>query len=163
MLKSGVIFRQFSIPSPIASAICGRRYVQTDFHGPEWDLKKHRMVETYEADRDWMGRFRTRGGSRTERWKYYDQVVWRPDYRYPDGEAKPGETFYVAENIKHSQKKLFYACYFAQGRSVDDADKQLQFIPRKAAIILRKVLKSAVDKAVEEHDIEFRSNLWVGE
>lgn len=47
--------------------------------------------------------------------------------------------------------------------SVDEAVKQLSFLYKKGATIAKEVILEAQRLAVEEHHVEFKSNLWVGE
>lgn len=65
-------------------------------------------------------------------------------------------------NIKYSPKKMWYIACFVRGMSVDEAVKQLSFLHRKGAQIAKEVILEAQRKAVEHHNVEFKSNLWVG-
>lgn len=65
-------------------------------------------------------------------------------------------------NIKYSPKKMWYIACFVRGMSVDEAVKQLSFISKKGAAIAKEVILEAQRMAVEEHNVEFKSNLWVG-
>ncbi|EFN84227.1 39S ribosomal protein L22, mitochondrial [Harpegnathos saltator] len=47
--------------------------------------------------------------------------------------------------------------------SVDEAVKQLSFIHKKGAAIAKEVILEAQRLAVEEHNVEYKSNLWVAE
>jgi len=47
--------------------------------------------------------------------------------------------------------------------TVDEAVKQLSFMYSKGAEIAKEVILEAQCLAVEEHNVEFKSNLWVGE
>jgi len=66
-------------------------------------------------------------------------------------------------NIKYSPKKMWYIASFVRGMSVDEAVKQLSFMCKKGAEIAKEVILEAQRLAVEEHNVEFKSNLWVGE
>lgn len=66
-------------------------------------------------------------------------------------------------NIKYSPKKMWYIAGFVRGMSVDEAVKQLSFLHKKGAEIAKEVILEAQRMAVEEHHVEFKSNLWVGE
>ena len=46
--------------------------------------------------------------------------------------------------------------------SIDEAIKQLSFHKLKGAKIIREVLEEAQELAVKQHNIEFKSNLWIG-
>jgi len=67
----------------------------------------------------------------------------------------------MREHIKYSPDKMWIICHLIRNRSVDDAVKQLRFMCRKGAEIAIEVLLEAQEKAVKEHNIEFRSNLWI--
>lgn len=58
---------------------------------------------------------------------------------------------------------MWYIASFVRGISVDEAVKQLSFLKKKGAAIAKEVILEAQKIAVEEHDIEFKSNLWVGQ
>jgi large subunit ribosomal protein L22 len=65
-------------------------------------------------------------------------------------------------NIKYSPKKMWYIACFVRGMSIDEAVKQLSFLHRKGAEIAKEVILEAQRMAVENHHVEFKSNLWVG-
>lgn len=65
-------------------------------------------------------------------------------------------------NIKYSPEKLWYIASFIRGMSIDEAIKQLSFVPKKGAIFVKEALLEAQDLAVTKHNVEFRSNLWIG-
>ena len=46
--------------------------------------------------------------------------------------------------------------------TVDEAVKQLSFVNKKGAIYVKEAILEAQELAVKEHNVEFRSNLWVG-
>lgn len=56
---------------------------------------------------------------------------------------------------------MWYAMNFIRGLNVDEAIKQLKFMPYKTAQITAEVLKEAQDKAIQDHNFEFKSNMWV--
>ena len=49
-----------------------------------------------------------------------------------------------------------------RGMSIDEAIKQLSFQNLKGAGIIKEVLLEAQELAVKEHNVEYKSNLWVG-
>lgn len=57
---------------------------------------------------------------------------------------------------------MWYVACFVRGMSVDEAIKQLSFLKKKGAAIAKDAILEAQRMAVEEHNIEFKSNLWVG-
>lgn len=58
---------------------------------------------------------------------------------------------------------MFHIARFVRGMSVDEALKQLEFVNRKGGQIVRDAILEAQEKAVKEHNVEFKSNLWVSE
>lgn len=46
---------------------------------------------------------------------------------------------------------------------MDDAVTQLSFVTSKGAKIVRDTILEAQELAVKQHNVEFKSNLWVGE
>jgi large subunit ribosomal protein L22 len=47
--------------------------------------------------------------------------------------------------------------------SIDQALAQLEFSDKKGAQIIKEVLLEAQDMAVRDHNVEFRSNLYIAE
>jgi len=107
---------------------------------------------------DWDKKLVVPGGSKELRWPSYNERI-----HPPTGEYRPAYICHVRDNIKYSPKKMWYVSQFMQGLSVDEALKQLQFIKGKGAIIAKEVLEEAVELAVKEHCVEYRSNLWIAE
>lgn len=68
----------------------------------------------------------------------------------------------MRKNIKYSPLNMWYISCFVRGMTVDEAVKQLSFLKKKGAAIAKEVILEAQRMAVEEHNIEFKSNLWVG-
>lgn len=58
---------------------------------------------------------------------------------------------------------MWYVASFIRGMSVDEALKQLSFVLKKGAGDVKQALLEAQDMAVRHHNVEFKSNLWVGE
>jgi large subunit ribosomal protein L22 len=69
----------------------------------------------------------------------------------------------MKENIKYSPKKMWYCASFIRGMSIDEALKQLSFQLKKGCGEMKQALLEAQEKAVRDHNVEFKSNLWVGE
>lgn len=57
---------------------------------------------------------------------------------------------------------MLYVAWFVRGLSVDEAIKQLSFNYRKGSAIVKETILEAQKLAVEKHNVEFKSNLWVG-
>lgn len=69
----------------------------------------------------------------------------------------------MKENIKYSPKKMWYIASFIRGMTIDEAIKQLSFQLQKGAGDIKQALLEAQEMAVRNHNVEFKSNLWVGE
>lgn len=57
---------------------------------------------------------------------------------------------------------MWYVACFVRGMSVDEAVKQLSFVHKKGASFVKQAILEAQKKAVDHHNVEFKSNLWVG-
>lgn len=66
-------------------------------------------------------------------------------------------------NIKYSPWKMWYIACLVRGMSVDEALRQLKFVLKKGAKDIRETIEEARQLAIEEHNVEFGSNLWVAE
>ncbi|XP_054001324.1 39S ribosomal protein L22, mitochondrial [Hylaeus anthracinus] len=91
----------------------------------------------------------------------YNKVIYPP--QKPGEERRPGYVCHVKKNIKYSPDKMWYVACLVRGMTVDEAVKQLSFLKKKGAAIAKEVILEAQHMAVEEHNIEFKSNLWVAE
>lgn len=65
-------------------------------------------------------------------------------------------------NIKYSPWKMWYIACMVRGLTVDEAVKQLSFVLKKGAVAVKETILEAQQMAVEKHNVEFKSNLWVG-
>jgi len=65
-------------------------------------------------------------------------------------------------NIKYSPWKMWYIACMVRGLTVDEAVKQLSFVLKKGAVAIKETILEAQQMAVEKHNVEFKSNLWVG-
>ena len=75
--------------------------------------------------------------------------------------VRPAEIYYGRAKIRHSAKKMFHITHLVRNMNVDDAISKLYFINTKAARIVRDVLIEAQELAVNEHYVEFKSNLHI--
>lgn len=57
---------------------------------------------------------------------------------------------------------MWYIAYFIRGMPVDEAIKQLKFVPKKGAKDVRETIEEAKELALKEHNVEFPSNMWIG-
>ena len=55
-----------------------------------------------------------------------------------------------------------YVAWLVRGMTVDEAVKQLSFVLKKGAAIVKETILEAQKLAIEQHNVEFKSNLWVG-
>ena len=91
----------------------------------------------------------------------YNDVIFAP--QKPGEEKRPGYVCHMKANVKYSPLKMWYIACFVRGMTVDEAVKQLSFMSKKGAAVVKAVILEAQKLAVEEHNIEFKSNLWVAE
>ncbi|KAF9801840.1 hypothetical protein SFRURICE_009693 [Spodoptera frugiperda] len=91
----------------------------------------------------------------------HNQKIYPP--QSPDEEPRPAFVCHQKTNIKYSPEKLWYIASFVRGMTVDEAIKQLSFVPKKGAIFVKEAILEAQELAVKEHNVEFKSNLWVAE
>ncbi|XP_066586107.1 large ribosomal subunit protein uL22m [Prorops nasuta] len=94
-------------------------------------------------------------------WMKYNDVMF--PVQKPGEERRPAFVCLVKKNFKYSPKKLWYIASFIRGMTVDEAIKQLSFMPQKGAAFIKDAILEAQELAVQEHNVEFRSNLWVAE
>lgn len=94
-------------------------------------------------------------------WLDYNKKVYPP--QKPDEEPRPAYVCHQRANIKYSPWKMWYIACLVRGMPVDEAIKQLRFIPKKGAKDVREVIEEAKELAVKEHNVEYGSNMWVAE
>ncbi|XP_011498342.1 PREDICTED: 39S ribosomal protein L22, mitochondrial [Ceratosolen solmsi marchali] len=89
------------------------------------------------------------------------------DIIYPvqgfDEERRPAYVCHQKCNIRYTPKKMTYVAWLIRGMSVDEAIKQLSFVLKKGGAIVKEAILEAQAMAVEHHNVEFKSNLWVAE
>lgn len=56
---------------------------------------------------------------------------------------------------------MWYIACLVRGMSIDEAIRQLSFVCKKGAVAAKETLLEAQQLAVEKHNVEFKSNLWV--
>ncbi|KAI8440176.1 hypothetical protein MSG28_001566 [Choristoneura fumiferana] len=78
-------------------------------------------------------------------------------------EPRPAYVCHQKTNIKYSPDKLWYIACLVRGMTVDEAVKQLNFVNKKGAQYVKDAILEAQDLAVTQHNVEFRSNLWIAE
>lgn len=91
----------------------------------------------------------------------YNKKVYPPQSL--DEEPRPAFVCHQKTNFKYSPDKLWYIASFVRGMTVDEAMKQLNFINRKGARLVQEAILEAQENAVKNHNVEFKSNLWIAE
>ncbi|GAB6025906.1 54S ribosomal protein L22, mitochondrial [Chamberlinius hualienensis] len=95
------------------------------------------------------------------KWFAKNEKVYPP--QQPGEERRSAWICHAKENVKYSPLKLWYIACLIRGLSVDEALKQLSFVNAKGAQFVIDTLKEAQELAVKEHNVEYKSNLWVAE
>ncbi|XP_059126602.1 large ribosomal subunit protein uL22m isoform X2 [Peromyscus eremicus] len=96
----------------------------------------------------------------SRRWEKKNKIVYPP--QLPDEPRRPAEIYHCRRQIKYSKDKMWYLAKLIRGMSIDQALAQLEFNDKKGAQIIKEVLLEAQDMAVRDHNVEFRSNLYIG-
>lgn len=81
----------------------------------------------------------------------------------PGEEPRCGYVCHAKYEIKYSPLKMWYIASFIRGMTVDEAIKQLSFMHKKGAAIVKEAILEAQEEAVKKHNIEFKSNMWIAE
>ncbi|KAK2721221.1 large ribosomal subunit protein uL22m-like [Artemia franciscana] len=81
----------------------------------------------------------------------------------PGEPRRPAFVCHAKFNIKYSPDKMWYVACFVRGMSVNEAIKQLDHLNDKGAAYVKETILEAQRLAVEEHNVEFKSNLWVAD
>ncbi|CAN9501041.1 unnamed protein product [Ophioblennius macclurei] len=97
----------------------------------------------------------------SRRWEKKNFLMYPP--QLPDERRRPAEVFHSRRQIKYSKDKMWYLAKLVRGMSIDQAVAQLTFSDKKGAKVMREVLLEAQDLAVKNHNVEFKSNLYVAE
>ncbi|XP_041356987.1 39S ribosomal protein L22, mitochondrial-like isoform X2 [Gigantopelta aegis] len=99
--------------------------------------------------------------TKSYQWEKYNEIVYPPQQ---DGEPmRPAEICHSRFNIKYSPLKMWYISIMIRGMSIDEALKQLTFYKRKGAETVKEVLLEAQEMAVRDHNVEYKSNLWIAD
>ncbi|XP_030382221.1 39S ribosomal protein L22, mitochondrial [Scaptodrosophila lebanonensis] len=80
-----------------------------------------------------------------------------------DEEPRKAYVCHMRTNIKYSPDKMWYIAAFVRGMSVDEALKQLNFVLKKGATDVKETILEAQEMAVQRHNVEYKSNLWIAE
>ncbi|XP_063979663.1 large ribosomal subunit protein uL22m [Diachasmimorpha longicaudata] len=111
-----------------------------------------RFLEDEDHERDYDG---------PKHWMDYNKKIYPP--QAPGEPRRPAFVCNVKANIKYSPKTMWYIASFVRGMTVDEAVKQLSFCLKKGAFAAKETILEAQKMAVENHNVEFKSNLWVAE
>ncbi|XP_066501897.1 39S ribosomal protein L22, mitochondrial [Hoplias malabaricus] len=94
-------------------------------------------------------------------WERKNRIVYSPQQQ--DEAPRPAEIFHSRRQIKYSKDKMWYLAKLIRGMTVDQALAQLEFNDKKGAKVIKEVLLEAQEMAVRNHNVEYKSNLYVAE
>merc|ERR1712179_543578 len=94
-------------------------------------------------------------------WTDYNKMLYPP--LDPDQGVRPAEIYHGRKNIRYTVKKMYQVSRLVRNMNVDEAIARLGRIENKAAEVIREVLLEAQELAVDEHNVEFKSNLHIVE
>ncbi|XP_017288231.1 39S ribosomal protein L22, mitochondrial [Kryptolebias marmoratus] len=97
----------------------------------------------------------------SKHWERRNRMVFPP--QLPDEPRRPAEIYHCRRQIKYSKDKMWYLAKLIRGMSIDEAIAQLEFNDKKGAKIMKEVLCEAQEMAVKNHNVEYKSNLYVAE
>lgn len=97
-------------------------------------------------------------GNKKYKWPTYNEHIHRPDGTY-----RPAYVCHMRGCVKYSPEKLWHVATLVAGMSIDEALKQLEFNQLKGARIVSEVIEEARELALNEHNFEHASNMWVAE
>ncbi|KAG7484675.1 hypothetical protein MATL_G00052770 [Megalops atlanticus] len=97
----------------------------------------------------------------TKNWERKNRILYPP--QRPDEPPRPAEVYHCRRQIKYSKDKMWYLAKLIRGMSIDQAIAQLEFNDKKGAKIMKEVLLEAQEMAVKNHNVEYKSNLYVAE
>lgn len=98
---------------------------------------------------------------RRKKFLEYNDVIYPP--QKPGEPARPAEVCHMRANIRGHPKRKWYAAVMVRGLSVDEAIKQCDFHNQLFPHIIKEVIQEAQEIAVRDHNVEFKSNLWVAD
>ncbi|KAM4544968.1 large ribosomal subunit protein uL22m [Odontesthes bonariensis] len=97
----------------------------------------------------------------SKHWERNNLKVYLP--QLPDEPRRAAEIHHCRRQIKYSKDKMWYLAKMIRGMSIDQAIAQLEFNDKKGAKIMKEVLLEAQEMAVKNHNVEYKSNLYVAE
>uniref|UniRef100_A0A3B4BMP5 Large ribosomal subunit protein uL22m n=1 Tax=Periophthalmus magnuspinnatus TaxID=409849 RepID=A0A3B4BMP5_9GOBI len=105
--------------------------------------------------------FHTSVSLKGRRWDQNNLKVYPP--QLPDEPRRPAEIYHSKRQFKYSKDKLWYLAKLVRGLSIDEALAQLEFSDKKGAKVMKEALLEAQEMAVKNHNVEYKSNLYVAE
>ncbi|KAI4880889.1 hypothetical protein NFI96_029767 [Prochilodus magdalenae] len=97
----------------------------------------------------------------TKNWERKNRILYPPQQK--DEPPRPAEVFHCRRQIKYSKDKMWYLAKLIRGMTIDQALAQLEFNDKKGAKVIKEVLLEAQELAVKNHNVEYKSNLYVAE
>ncbi|XP_048021832.1 39S ribosomal protein L22, mitochondrial [Megalobrama amblycephala] len=97
----------------------------------------------------------------SKHWERRNLIVYPPQQK--DETRRPAEIHHCRRQIKYSKDKMWYLAKLIRGMTIDQALTQLEFNDKKGAKIIKEVLLEAQDMAVKNHNVEYKSNLYIAE
>lgn len=97
----------------------------------------------------------------SKHWERRNLTVYPPQQK--DEPRRPAEIHHCRRQIKYSKDKMWYLAKLLRGMTIDQAFTQLEFNDKKGAKIIKEVLLEAQDMAVRNHNVEYKSNLYIAE
>uniref|UniRef100_A0A3Q3WR14 Large ribosomal subunit protein uL22m n=1 Tax=Mola mola TaxID=94237 RepID=A0A3Q3WR14_MOLML len=97
----------------------------------------------------------------SKNWERRNLKVYPP--QLPNEQRRAAEIHHSRRQIKYSKDKMWYLAKMIRGMSIDEAIAQLEFNDKKGAKIMKEVLLEAQEMAVKNHNVEYKSNLYVAE
>ncbi|KAL4660030.1 39S ribosomal protein L22, mitochondrial [Arapaima gigas] len=97
----------------------------------------------------------------SKNWERKNRIVYPP--QLPGEPRRSAEIYHCRYQIKYSKDKMWYLAKLIRGMTIDQALAQLEFSDKKGAKVIKEVLLEAQDMAVKNHNVEYKSNLYVAE
>ena len=97
-------------------------------------------------------------GDKKYKWPNYNERIHKPDGTY-----RPAYVCHMRGCVKYSPEKTSHVASLIRGMTIDEALKQLEFQKLKGSRIVTEVLEEAREMAINEHNFEHASNMWVAE
>ena len=89
----------------------------------------------------------------------YNRIIYPPQNE--DEPRRNAFVHHMRTFIRSDPAKLWYPAAMIRGMSIDEAIKQLSFHKAKGANTIKETIIEAQEMAVKEHNVEYKSNLWV--